>query len=289
MPTGARRYDHLLRVLGPSPGAQKAATADAVRGAQQRLADHGLDPGTRSGQLDHATRIALQRFQSSQGLAPTGTLDSPTRNALAGGTLGTAARRAGREGLSRGASLPALNHSGAVATAASAISSPSGGVSPRPPTATTKGTMRMRGKNQTYTPTGFRVPVILNATIAALGTAQISIIPQMDFRGENLVIDPTIIGPNCTVTVPTIGTIPQIAGGVATTGIPGTMFSPSQAGALDFTMDIANQGNSINTTVVSTLTSTTLNFAALLFGREVEMSSGGATTGVAHAGSYRGY
>jgi hypothetical protein len=147
-----------------------------------------------------------------------------------------------------------------------------------------------RARGKVYKSTGFRVPLILSATIAPLGTAQISINPQMDFRGENLVIDPTIIGPNCTVTIPVVGTVPQIAGGNAAAGVPGTMFPPNQNGALDFTMDIANQGNALSTTVVSTLTSVTMSFVALLFGREVEVdtSPGAATAGVAGAGQYRG-
>lgn len=146
-----------------------------------------------------------------------------------------------------------------------------------------------RSRNKVFKPTGFRVPLILSATIAPLGTAQISINPQMDFRGENLVVDPTVIGPNCTVTIPTVGTVPQIAGGQANAGVPGTMFQPNQCGALDFTMDIANQGNALSTTVVSTLTSLTMSFVALLFGREVEQdfSPGAATAGVAGAGSFR--
>jgi hypothetical protein len=144
-----------------------------------------------------------------------------------------------------------------------------------------------------WKPTGFRAPLILAAVLAASGTATLSIIPQMDFRGENIVVDPTVVGPNCTMTIPIVGTVPQIAGGVGTTGLPGTIFSPAQAGAMDFTMDIANQGNQFQTTVVNTNTTLGLNFAALVFGREVEEASDQqkaqqATTGTAPAGTFLG-
>jgi Putative peptidoglycan binding domain len=139
-----------------------------------------------------------------------------------------------------------------------------------------------------WKPTGFRVPLIMAAAIAAGQTALITQLPQMDFRGENVVIDPTVIGPNCLVTVPTVGTNPQIAGGPAGTGIPGTMFSPNQCGALDFSMQISNQGNALAMSVTNTLTNATLNFACLIFGHEVSMdtSASGAAGGVAPAGAY---
>jgi len=157
--------------------------------------------------------------------------------------------------------------------------------------AQTQGSTHMANKGNTkgWRSTGWRICLVLTATITGGSNAAISVNPQMDFRGENLVIDTTTVGPSSTLTIPSIGTIPQIAGGTASTAVPGTLFSPAQAGALDFKMSIANQGNAVSFTANNTNTTVTLSFAALLFGTEVEMDqSGGMTTGVAPAGAYTG-
>ena len=142
-----------------------------------------------------------------------------------------------------------------------------------------------------WAPTGLRVPLILAVAVAANATVLATQNPQMDFRGENFVIDPTIVGPSCTVTVPQVGTTPQVAGGPSGTGVPGTIFSPSQNVPLDFQMMISNQGNAVSTTVVNTNTTVALSFAALLFGQEVEVSQGmqqAAAAGMAPAGAFAG-
>lgn len=151
-------------------------------------------------------------------------------------------------------------------------------------------TMANKGNTKGWRSTGWRICLVLTATITGGSNAAISVNPQMDFRGENLVIDTTTVGPSSTLTIPSIGTIPQIAGGTASTAVPGTLFSPAQAGALDFKMSIANQGNAVSFTANNTNTSVTLSFAALLFGTEVEqdMSGGAMTSGVAPAGAYTG-
>jgi len=149
--------------------------------------------------------------------------------------------------------------------------------------------MANKGNTKGWRSTGWRVALVLTASITASASATISVNPQMDFRGENLVIDSTDVGPFSTLTIPSIGTIPQIAGGPASSAVPGTLFSPAQAGALDFKMSIANQGNAVSFNANNTITTSTLSFAALLFGTEVEGDmSGGMTTGVAPAGSYQG-
>lgn len=150
--------------------------------------------------------------------------------------------------------------------------------------------MANKGNTKGWRSTGWRICLVLTATITGGSNAAISVNPQMDFRGENLVIDTTTVGPSSTLTIPSIGTIPQIAGGTASTAVPGTLFSPAQAGALDFKMSIANQGNAVSFTANNTNTSVTLSFAALLFGTEVEqdMSGGAMTSGVAPAGAYTG-
>lgn len=145
-----------------------------------------------------------------------------------------------------------------------------------------------RGRAKSYKSTGFRIPLVFTATIAAAGNAALSLNPQMDFRGENIVIDPTIVGPSCTVTLPNVGTIPQIAGQTTNnSAVPGTMFPPNQCGALNFKMDIANQGNALSFTATNTNTTLALNFAMLIFGHEVEEDTG-TTSGVSPAGSFAG-
>jgi hypothetical protein len=150
--------------------------------------------------------------------------------------------------------------------------------------------MAARGGTKGWRSTGWRICLVLTASIAGAGGAAISVNPQMDFRGENLVVDGTTVGPSSTLTIPAVGTIPQIAGGTASTAVPATLFSPAQAGALDFKMSIANQGNAVQFNANNTNTTVTLAFAALLFGTEVELDqgSGGMTTGVSPAGSYNG-
>jgi hypothetical protein len=149
--------------------------------------------------------------------------------------------------------------------------------------------MASKGGTKGWRSTGWRIALVLTASITAASNSSISVLPQMDFRGENLVIDGTTVGPSSTLTLPSVGTIPQIAGGNASTAVPGTLFSPNQAGALDFKMSISNQGNAVSFTANNTNTTVTLAFAALLFGTEVEQdTSGGMTTGVAPAGAYTG-
>ncbi len=59
-----------------------------TRAAQQRLAAFGfLAPSAVNGQLDATTQAALQNFQTSVGLSPTGTLDDLTIQALQQGFL----------------------------------------------------------------------------------------------------------------------------------------------------------------------------------------------------------
>jgi peptidoglycan hydrolase-like protein with peptidoglycan-binding domain len=55
---------------------QKAPTADRVREIQQALAREGSYVGEPTGRWDGATIEAMKRFQSSQGLNPTGKIDA---------------------------------------------------------------------------------------------------------------------------------------------------------------------------------------------------------------------
>jgi hypothetical protein len=141
-----------------------------------------------------------------------------------------------------------------------------------------------------WKPTGLRVPLVLAQSIPASSAALVTQNPQMDFRGENLICDTVVVGPNCTITVPTVGTTPQVAGGPAGTGVPGTMFSPTQSSPMDFQMMISNQGNAVQITVTNTITTSALAFASLLFGQEVEVDHqalAAAAAGMAPAGAFR--
>lgn len=234
----------------------------AVQGA---LAAHGFDPGVNHGFLDFKTRHAITSFQRARGIPPTpaGQIDAPTLTALAGGTAPTSPHFSlGGRSMNAGASNRAVGM---------------------------------------WSPTGLRVPLVLAQTITANSTATVTQNPQMDFRGENFIIDPTVIGPNCTVTVPTVGTTPQVAGGPSGTGVPGTIFSPTQNNPMDFSMMISNQGNAVAVTVQNTQTSLALNFASLLFGQEVGWTGqnapqhhafqspiAGVGAGMAPAGSFGG-
>jgi hypothetical protein len=139
--------------------------------------------------------------------------------------------------------------------------------------------------------TGFRAPLLFNqAGLAALSTGnQVTSKPQCDFRGENLVIDPTTVGPSSAIAMPTVGSLVQIIGGGNSTTVPGTLFDPRQCGALDFEMDIAEQGNDIVIIVTNTSTNVTLTFACALFGHKVAPDQGGqaATAGVLPPHLYR--
>jgi hypothetical protein len=64
-------------LASPSPAIRKQ-----VRRAQTLLRDAGFDPGPIDGVLGPATKAALQRYQTVQGLPVTGELDDTTRKAL---------------------------------------------------------------------------------------------------------------------------------------------------------------------------------------------------------------
>lgn len=151
----------------------------------------------------------------------------------------------------------------------------------------------MSSGTQPVESTGFRAPLFFSQAIAALAqNISVAARPQYDFRGENLVIDTTVVGPNCTVSAPTVGSIPQTIGG-GTVQVPGTLFSPAQYGALDFEMFIAQQGNDMTILVTSTLTATTLAFACAIFGHSVQgaagvpLRTGGVAMGVMVPGSFQ--
>jgi len=52
--------------------------ADVVRAAQEALKKKGYDPGAIDGVLGEKTREAIQKFQQTEGLQPTGKLDRAT-------------------------------------------------------------------------------------------------------------------------------------------------------------------------------------------------------------------
>jgi len=72
---------------------QAAPTTDRISEIQERLAKKGLFTGTPSGKWDDDTVAAMKKFQSSNGLNPSGKLDAPTLQKLGLGseTAGLAA------------------------------------------------------------------------------------------------------------------------------------------------------------------------------------------------------
>ena len=68
----------------PHPAAQsERVSRQSVRELQQTLEALGLEPGPADGVIGTRTKAALVRFQQSEGLRATGTLDSQTRSRLA--------------------------------------------------------------------------------------------------------------------------------------------------------------------------------------------------------------
>lgn len=263
----------------------------SVIALQNRLAAHGFDPGVRHGFLDFRTRGSVAQFQHFFGLRPTvgGVPDAHTIAALnAPSQREHVVFRQRAQNAHAGArphpTHPPVHHS--VRHPHPLHMRPNVPMAPIPQSANVEddnqpqpfqGVIPMSDSAihrspGAWNPTGLRVPLVLAQSIPAATSALVSQNPQMDFRGENFVIDTVVVGPNCTVTVPTVGTTPQVAGGPASTGVPGAIFSPSQNVPLDFSMMISNQGNAVSLTVVNTLTSLALAFAALLFGHEVSHS-----------------
>lgn len=67
---------------GYDPSAGEYTSNDIVRRAQTELRREGLYSGRITGQLDAATRQAIERFQEERGLRPTGRLDRETALAM---------------------------------------------------------------------------------------------------------------------------------------------------------------------------------------------------------------
>jgi len=95
--TSAHRSSHAAAAKRkPNPRAQTAPTPQRISEIQSALAKQGVYDGEPTGKWDAATMDAMQRFQSSHGLSPTGKLD-----ALSLQKLGLGSEVAGR-----GAPLP---------------------------------------------------------------------------------------------------------------------------------------------------------------------------------------
>jgi peptidoglycan hydrolase-like protein with peptidoglycan-binding domain len=288
-----RTFDHLSGGIAGAAG-KKAAVLDQVVTAQDRLAVHGFDPGVRHGQMDHPTRLAVRKFQGAIGLPVTGVVDGPTHTALHQEPSTTRGTRTGRPrgglpGTGRGgpSPMPPIQHS--TPHAAPPAGAPHhAATGARMALATQSQGARSMNRTHGLASTGFRAPLLFSQSIVNSSGNAVVAKPQMDFRGENLVIDSTVVGPLVTVSMPTVGSIPQIIGGGASTTVPGTMFSPNQCGALDFEMAIAQQGNDI-TILVSTTTTVTFVFACALFGHEVmpDGSPAAAAAGVMPPSAYR--
>ena len=66
---------------------QAAPTPDRISEIQEALAQKGAFSGTPNGKWDDATTEATRKFQSSNGLNPTGKLDAPTLQKLGLGSV----------------------------------------------------------------------------------------------------------------------------------------------------------------------------------------------------------
>jgi len=102
-PTAPNIQSNMPATAGTPQYSQTAVnpSKDEVRQAQQRLRDLGLYNGAIDGVLGQETKQALEKFQSSNGLSMTATLDQPTMDRLFGST-----------GISQGSSTPPLTGQG---------------------------------------------------------------------------------------------------------------------------------------------------------------------------------
>src|SRR5262249_39713833 len=73
---GTKKTSHKGRGSRRRERSQKAPTPERIREIQAALAREGSYPGQPSGKWDATTVEAMKRFQSSQGLTPTGKLDA---------------------------------------------------------------------------------------------------------------------------------------------------------------------------------------------------------------------
>lgn len=270
------------------------AAPGRIKVAQAQLKAHGVDPGhPPNGQLTAGTTRAITAFQVTKGLTPTGTLDARTTSALnrppktAGRTVGSRRMKGGPvlvkrpnlgergnkapsttfHGRAGGGQPHAQARSGANHTT-SAIGISLGG-SRQQQQHQTAGGSTMKGQSE-WESAGKRVPIIFqsNGTVAAAATATIQVQPQLDFRGENFVVDATT-GAFFSVVSFKVGVPDQNAGGSG--NIPCSIFSPTQNGAIDYEMDLANSGTIIQLTVINNDT-VAHAFIGTLWGHEIQQS-----------------
>ncbi len=77
--TTTHRHRHSAK---RQPPGQKAPTSDRISEIQSALAREGYYQGEPSGKLDSSTVVALEKFQSANGLESSGKLDAPTLQKL---------------------------------------------------------------------------------------------------------------------------------------------------------------------------------------------------------------
>jgi peptidoglycan hydrolase-like protein with peptidoglycan-binding domain len=273
--------------------------------AQAQLKAHGMDPGhAPNGQLTPGTTSAIMKFQHSKGLSVTGTLDARTAQALAkppktaGRTVGsrrmkggpilvkqtvhqvgnkannTATHTRAGQGSShmqnRTGPHPTSSAIGIGLPRQSTVQRPSLGShittqkAGSPPAS--KGAISMQGSSE-WTSAGKRVPLIFQSTgtVAAGATVTIPVQPQIAFRGENFVVDSTTAAFFSVVSFK-VGVPDQNAGGSG--NIPCSIYAPTQNGALDYEMDLADAGTIIQLTVINNDTAAH-SFIGTLWGHEI--------------------
>ncbi len=85
VPRGQTPGKDLPAAAQPLPGNQSSRennSAEKIKAVQQALKDNGHDPGAINGVMGPQTLQALRAFQQSNGLKPTGVLDSETAQKL---------------------------------------------------------------------------------------------------------------------------------------------------------------------------------------------------------------
>jgi hypothetical protein len=259
--------------------------------------------------LDGPTTRAIGNFQAATGLNVTqqpdpGTLaalgaapsssSDPTASPTSSFNTGPIAMNPVNQMFGGGASSPPTFTTGPHVVSMNPVNQMfgGGGSSPSPPTfSSSNGGVMNTG--DMFQGTTKRVPLVLSASLGALGTFQFQVTPQFDFRGEHVIVDPSI-APNATVTPISVGPNVQVAGGSNQATMSGQLFPPTQTDCLRFGMDIANQGNQLTLTAASLLTSTSMTFTALVMGTVcAKMSdqarrnhSNAVNAGLAPAGAY---
>ncbi|HTR45994.1 MAG TPA: peptidoglycan-binding domain-containing protein [Verrucomicrobiae bacterium] len=128
-PSSSKRSTHKRKHSSRRQPGQKAPTTDRISEIQSALARGGYYRGDPSGKFDGNTVVALEKFQSANGLDANGKLDAPTLQKLGLGSdiAGVAAPKPVVPSCCSMAAPTAATPTLCCSTAAPAAPSPSGG------------------------------------------------------------------------------------------------------------------------------------------------------------------